>query len=161
MSMATASMPSSCAGARVPEAIQALFRPILVHEEDPLALQVRDDRQVAMALRNRLLVHPQPRADLRRPSRQPAGHRPARDPPGFVPTDPEQRCRPADRAFLQQVNGEPLKEHRKPGSWLRPRHGDLFDAMRRALHAGNLRLNPGLQLTGIQVPPPPAFAIIP
>src|SRR5207245_4616533 len=83
------------------------------------------------------------------------------DPPGFIPRDPEQGSRASDRAFPEEVDGEPLKEEGELIPRLGPWDRDLFDPMPGALHARELRFNPRPQLTRVQVPPPPRSAIIP
>jgi len=159
--MATASMLAMLGGRTGrPERVQGLGRPIVVEEEDMLAIQVRDNSQVAMALGNGLLIDTQMPKRLRRPPRQAPPHRTVPDPPRFIPRDPEQGRGPGDRAFPEKVDRQPLKEDRELTARLGPRDRDLFHAMLGTLDAGDLCFNPCPQLTRIQVSPPSRAPIV-
>ena len=90
MSMATASILSSWLGVQVAQNASRLSdRAIVVQEEHPLALQVSDDRQIAVALGDRFLIDPELRDRFGGPTRQSTLDRPALDAPGLIPRDPE------------------------------------------------------------------------
>jgi len=145
---------------RGPEPVQALLLAAFGEIEDAAPVQIRDDGEVAMPLGDRFLVHAEMRDDLVLSAGEPTGDGSRLDPPRLIPGNTQQLGAALDRALAQQIDGEALEEGGKLAARLGPRDRELLDAMGWTLDAGDLRLDPGGELAGVQVSPAAAFPVV-
>jgi hypothetical protein len=74
-------------------------------------------------------------------------------PPRLIPTDPQDPRGPAYIALAQHVDGEALEQQREPRPRLCPRNLDLHHTVVQAFHPWDTRVQVGLELAAVQVPP--------
>ena len=62
--------------------------------------------------------------------------------------------------LAQPVDGQALEEQREPRSRRGPRHQDLHHALLATFHQGDPRVQVGLELAAVQMPPRPLLGVI-
>ena len=154
-------MPASCAcRQRRVVAVQTLLRAVFGDVLHRALVQVAHEREVAVPLGRRLLVDADPAHDSRLLACSPPRHRPLHHAPRLVPADPQDPRGAAHVALTQHVDGEALEQQREPRPRLRPRHLDLDHAVVTACHPRDARVQVGLELATVQMPPGPFLGVI-
>lgn len=113
-----------------------------------------------MPLSRRLPVDPDLSHDLRRFAAPTALDRSLHDPPALVPADPQDLRGPRDVALTQHVDGQAFEEQRESRPQHRPRHRDLDPPVFAARHPWDARVQVGLELAAVQMPPRPLLGVI-
>src|SRR5436190_3831827 len=143
-----------------PEGFQALPLAVVGDEQHPRALEITYHGDVVMPALEGLLVHPDV-AQLERPAAlQAARDRPALDPPHGVPPQLQLAGDRSHGRFPQPVDRQPLEQQRELRARSRPRDRALHHAVGRALHAGHPRVESGLELARVEMPPLPLPMIV-
>jgi hypothetical protein len=148
-------------GLHPPEGVLAFGEPgldrfdaaLVHHIEHAAPVQIGDDGGVLVALEHGLLVDAQPPGHRRAAPRHSAFHRSPHQPVDLVPGEPGQAGRSLSAALLQRLDAPPLHGHGQPRRTVRQRRPDLQRAILRTGHARKCRMQPGLVLAGVQMPP--------
>jgi hypothetical protein len=125
------------------------------------AIQIHDQRQIALALGKGLLIDAQmwDRAFLF--SRLASRHGPFHDLPGLIPSCPQDFHGAGHRLRRQHnVNREPLEQSREATILLCPGNRNIPYAMLRALYTRSLRRQNRFELTGIQMAPATLLGVV-
>src|SRR3989449_2537706 len=143
-----------------PEGFQALPLAVVGDEQHPRALEITHHGDVVVPALEGLLVHPDV-AQLERPAAlQAARDRPALDAPHGVPPQLQLAGDRSHGRFPQPVDRQPLEQQRELRARSRPRDRALHHAVGRALHAGHTRVESGLELARVEMPPLPLPMIV-
>jgi hypothetical protein len=135
----------------------AFARPLGSHVDDVSVVEVARDRRVALTLGERLFIEPHVLGNLVRAPGQAPLDRTLQDAVRFVPADVEDARGTENVGLPEDVDGEAFEQQREPRPRLRPRNSYLPDAVLVAADARNLRVQEGLELAAVQVPPGSLF----
>ncbi len=136
---------------------RAAFRDVLGRA----AINVADDRDVVLSTTQRLLVHTDPFDRSGRLASLASRDGAFQDRSRLIPIDPQNLTSALDGlAMPQDVDGQPLKQHREPSTRLGPRNQHLHHAMLRTIHARNSPPQLRYELASVEMPPCPLLGVI-
>ena len=136
-----------------PEGFPALPLAVVGHEEHAGALQIAHHGHEVVPPLEGLLVHAHVAQRHRAAALQAAGDRAALDAPHGVPAEAELARDRRHRRLAEPVDRQPLEQEGELRTRRGPRDGALQHAVGGALDAGHTRVEPRLQLAGVEVPP--------
>ncbi len=142
------------------EGIQTGLLAVVGDGFDRRPIEVEDQRDVAVPLGGRLLVHAEPGHDAARLGLLAPGHCPLHQVPGFVPTGPQQPGAAQDIRLEQDVDGVVFEGEGEPAAGQGPGEADLVEALLGAVHSGRAGMQPGHAFAVIEVPPLPGRQVI-
>src|SRR5664279_5841537 len=122
-------------GKCLPKCVNRFALPTVTDPDDLAGFQVRDDRKIAMALLDRLLVDADETVVPLAPAFQTSLNSSAHDAINFVPSETEIAGDPGDRHLGQEGNDDPLEERGKAGFAGRPGNRHLQHTVLVTVHA--------------------------
>jgi len=123
-------------------------------------IEVRDHRDIVVALEIRVLVDPDSAPRHRRPTRQAAADGALDDAVRFLPRHPQAAGHGGRRRFLEPGDRQPLEQERGVRVPLRPRHANRLHAVGVAADPRHRGMHPRRVLARVEVRPAPLHVII-
>ena len=140
--------------------IEARLLPVLGDVLHGRVRQVTDECQIPVPLGRGFFVNAQPPWHPRPLRALAAGDGAFHQVPRLVPTDSQNLGGPADVAFLQHVDREPLKQQSEARVALGPRQAHLPHAVGGTVDPRGPRVQVGHELAGIEMPPRPFRRVV-
>src|SRR4030042_5928257 len=148
-----------------------LRKPLIIAIQTPLLtiiskilhrprIQVTNQREILVPLSNRLLIHTDPGTRPLPLGQQPSFDRTLHKVPCLVPTDPQNPSRPQDVTLPKHIDGQPLKQQREPGTFLRPRQSHLPYPVLSTVYSGRPGMKVRLKLTTVHMTPCPLRSMV-